>query len=94
MTMETFTATVAIIGIVILVASLLSGVVEKTGVPQVAIFLLLGATLGPYGLDVFNLALESPALRVIATLAWCSCCSATRSRSTSARSVAIPGSRG
>jgi NhaP-type Na+/H+ or K+/H+ antiporter len=69
MTMETFTATVAIIGIVILVASLLSGVVEKTGVPQVAIFLLLGATLGPYGLDVFNLALESPALRVIATLA-------------------------
>src|SRR5687768_1109065 len=68
MTMETFTATVAIIGIVILVASLLSGVVEKTGVPQVAIFLLLGATLGPHGLDVFNVALESSSLRVIATL--------------------------
>ena len=47
MTAETFTATVALIGIVILVASLLSGVVERTGVPQVAIFLLLGATLGP-----------------------------------------------
>ena len=65
---ETFTATVALIGIVILVASLLSGVVERTGVPQVAIFLLLGATLGPFGLNVFDLALESPALRALATL--------------------------
>jgi sodium/hydrogen antiporter len=68
MTAETFTATVALIGIVILVSSLLSGVVERTGVPQVAIFLILGATLGPYGLGVFDLALESPALRAIATL--------------------------
>ena len=68
MTAESFTATVALIGIVILVSSLLSGVVERTGVPQVAIFLLIGATLGPYGLGVFDLALESPALRAIATL--------------------------
>jgi NhaP-type Na+/H+ or K+/H+ antiporter len=68
MTAETFTATVALIGIVILVSSLLSGVVERTGVPQVAIFLILGATLGPYGLGVFDLALESPRLRAIATL--------------------------
>src|SRR5215204_2717658 len=68
MTAESFTATVALIGIVILVSSLLSGVVERTGVPQVAIFLVLGATLGPYGLGVFDLALESPALRAIATL--------------------------
>jgi NhaP-type Na+/H+ or K+/H+ antiporter len=69
MTLETFTATVALVGIVILVASLLSGVVERTGVPQVAIFLVLGATLGPFGLGVFDLALDSPALRTIATLA-------------------------
>ena len=55
MTAETFTATIALIGIVILVSSLLSGVVERTGVPQVAIFLILGATLGPYGLGVFDL---------------------------------------
>jgi NhaP-type Na+/H+ or K+/H+ antiporter len=68
MTLESFTATVALIGIVILVASLLSGVVERTGVPQVAIFLLLGAVLGPIGLGVFDLGLESPALRAIATL--------------------------
>jgi len=69
MTLESFTASVALIGIVILVSSLLSGVVERTGVPQVAIFLLLGAVLGPTGLGVFDLALDSPALRVIATLA-------------------------
>jgi NhaP-type Na+/H+ or K+/H+ antiporter len=69
MTVETFTATIALIGIVILVASLLSGVVERTGVPQVAIFLLLGAVLGPVGLNLFDLALDSPALHAIATLA-------------------------
>jgi sodium/hydrogen antiporter len=69
MGVETFTATIALIGIVILVASLLSGVVERTGVPQVAIFLILGVSLGPIGLAVFDLALESPALRAIATLA-------------------------
>ena len=68
MTLESFTATVALIGIVILVASLLSGVVERTGIPQVAIFLLLGAVLGPLGLNVFDLGLDSPALRAIATL--------------------------
>jgi sodium/hydrogen antiporter len=69
MTAESFTATVALIGIVILVSSLLSGLVERSGVPQVAIFLILGVALGPLGLGVFDLGLESPALRAIATLA-------------------------
>jgi NhaP-type Na+/H+ or K+/H+ antiporter len=71
MSVEAFTATIALIGIVILVASLLSGVVERTGVPQVAIFLLLGAALGPWGLNlkVFEFGLDSPALHAIATLA-------------------------
>jgi NhaP-type Na+/H+ or K+/H+ antiporter len=69
MALETFTSTVALIGIVILVSSLLSGVVERTGIPQVAIFLVLGAVLGPFGLAVFDLALDSPALHAIATLA-------------------------
>ena len=68
MTVETLTATVALIGIVILVSSLLSGLVERTGIPHVAIFLVLGAVLGPFGLGVFDLALESPALRALATL--------------------------
>lgn len=65
---EHFTATLALIGIVVLVSSLLSGVVERTGLPQVVIFLLLGAVLGPVGLGLVELTLDSPSLRVIATL--------------------------
>ena len=68
MSHESFAATLALIGIVILVSSLLSGAVERTGLPQVAIFLLLGASLGPAGLGVVDLTLHSPALQVIATL--------------------------
>ena len=66
---ESFAATLALIGLVILISSLLSGAVERTGLPQVAIFLLLGALLGPAGLKLVELSLDSPALQVIATLA-------------------------
>src|SRR5919199_6139353 len=66
---EQFVATVALVGIVILVSSLLSGAVERSGLPQVAIFLLLGALLGPAGLGLVDLQLHSGALQVIATLA-------------------------
>ena len=66
---ESFAATLALIGLVILISSLLSGAVERTGIPQVAIFLLLGALLGPAGLKLVELSLDSPALQVIATLA-------------------------
>jgi NhaP-type Na+/H+ or K+/H+ antiporter len=59
----------ALIGIVILVASLLSGIIERSGLPQVGIFLILGAVLGPAGLGLVNLTLQSPTLQVIATLA-------------------------
>jgi NhaP-type Na+/H+ or K+/H+ antiporter len=65
---ENFAEALALIGIVILVASLLSGVVERTGLPQVAIFLGLGAVLGPAGLNLVALTLESHTLQVIATL--------------------------
>ncbi len=68
MTHESFAAALALIGLVILVSSLLSGVVERTGIPQVAIFLLLGAVLGPAGLKLVDLSLDSRALEVIATL--------------------------
>ncbi len=66
--MEQFVATVAMIGIVIVVASLLSGVIERFGIPLVAAFLLLGAALGPYGFGLIDVGLQSPALRVLATL--------------------------
>ncbi|HZA97850.1 MAG TPA: cation:proton antiporter, partial [Gemmatimonadales bacterium] len=65
---ETLAAALALIGIVILVSSLLSGVIERTALPQVAIFLLLGAVLGPAGLRLIELTLESPTLQWIATL--------------------------
>jgi NhaP-type Na+/H+ or K+/H+ antiporter len=64
-----FTVTIALIGIVILVASLLSGLIERSGVPQVGIFLLLGLLLGPNGLGLLDFPLHSPTLAVIATLA-------------------------
>jgi NhaP-type Na+/H+ or K+/H+ antiporter len=68
MSPEQFAATLALIGIVILVSSLLSGAVERTGLPQVGIFLLLGAVLGPAGLGLVDLSLESPTLQAIATI--------------------------
>jgi sodium/hydrogen antiporter len=61
--------TLALIGAVILIASLLSGVIERSGVPQVAIFIALGAVVGPFGLALVDFGLESGTLRVIATLA-------------------------
>jgi len=67
--MESFTITVALIGIVILVASLLSGVLEKSGLPIVAVFLALGAVLGPFGLGFADIGFESPALHALAMLA-------------------------
>lgn len=66
---ENLASALALIGIVVLVASLLSGAIERSGLPQVGIFLLLGALLGPAGLGLVNLTLESPTLQAIATLA-------------------------
>ncbi len=66
---ENLASWLALIGIVILVASLLSGVIERSGLPQVGIFLVLGALLGPAGLGLINLTLESPTLPIITTLA-------------------------
>jgi NhaP-type Na+/H+ or K+/H+ antiporter len=60
--------TLALVGGVIVTAALLSGVVERTGVPQVAIFLALGAALGPAGVGVLDVGLDAPALRTVATL--------------------------
>lgn len=67
--LEHFPATLALIGIVVLVSSLLSGWVERTGLPQVAIFLLLGLVLGPMGLGLLDLTLRSASLQVISSLA-------------------------
>src|ERR1044072_7322631 len=58
----------AIIGIVIIVSALLSGLVDKSGLPFVAVFIFIGAALGPAGCGVFDRKLDSPILRVVVTL--------------------------
>ncbi len=68
MSSESLVAGLALIGIVIIVSALLSGVVDKTGLPHVAVFIFIGAALGPAGFGVFNMTLDSPVLRVVATL--------------------------
>jgi sodium/hydrogen antiporter len=68
MSAQSLAAALALIGIVILVSSLLSGIIDRTGIPQVAIFLLLGAVLGPAGLNLVALSLQSSTLQWIATL--------------------------
>jgi sodium/hydrogen antiporter len=65
---ESFAATLALLGIVIMVSALLSGFIERSGMPQVAVFLAIGAALGPAGLGALTLTLDSSALRVVATL--------------------------
>ena len=65
---ELFLSTLALIGAVIVLSALLSGLVEKTGLPQVAVFLGLGAAIGPFGLNLINVDLHSPILRVVGTL--------------------------
>jgi NhaP-type Na+/H+ or K+/H+ antiporter len=65
---ELLVATLAIAGIVIVVSALLSGLIERSGLPQVAVFLAIGAGLGPAGLGVLNVNLDSPALRTVATI--------------------------
>jgi NhaP-type Na+/H+ or K+/H+ antiporter/rhodanese-related sulfurtransferase len=67
-TTESLAAMLALIGVVIVVSALLSGFVERSNFPQVAVFLILGAVLGPSGVNVLHVGLDSPVLRVVATL--------------------------
>ncbi len=66
--MTPFVSTLALVGVVIMVAALLSGFVERARFPQVALFLVLGAVLGPYGLGLVDTGLESPVLETISTI--------------------------
>ncbi len=65
---DVLVATLALIGGVIMTSALLSGVVERSGLPHVAVFLLLGAVLGPAGLHLLDIGLDAPTLRIVATL--------------------------
>lgn len=63
-----FVLTLALVGVVIIVAALLSGLIDRSDVPQVGVFLALGAILGPAGLQLLDVSLDSPILRIVATL--------------------------
>src|SRR5919106_5129648 len=63
-----FVLTLALVGVVIIVAALLSGFIDRADIPQVGVFLALGAILGPAGLQLLEVSLDSPILRVVATL--------------------------
>lgn len=65
---ESLAAALAIIGVVIIISALLSGLIDRSGLPQVAVFLALGVAIGPFGLQMLNISLDSPTLRVVATL--------------------------
>jgi sodium/hydrogen antiporter len=52
---HTLAMTLALVGVVIVISALLSGLIERSGLPQVAAFLALGAALGPAGLGAMNL---------------------------------------
>jgi len=63
-----FAHLLALLGLVILLASLASGAIERLGVPTVAVFLAVGALLGPHGLGLIDYGLDSATLGAIATL--------------------------
>jgi sodium/hydrogen antiporter len=65
---ESLAAALAIIGVVIIISALLSGLIDRSGLPQVAVFLALGAALGPFGLRLLSISLDSATLRAVATL--------------------------
>lgn len=65
---DPFLVTLSLVGAVVIVAALLSGLIERSGVPQVGVLLALGAILGPFGLGLIDPKLDSPMLRVVSTL--------------------------
>jgi len=66
--MEQFLSSLALIAIVLIAAALLSSVLELGGVPIAAVFLALGAVLGPLGLGLLDVGFHSAALHALATL--------------------------
>lgn len=65
---QNLTIMFGLIGMVVVIASLLSGFIEKSNFPQVAVFLGLGAAVGPFGLGWLDVGLDSSILRIVATL--------------------------
>lgn len=56
------------IGVVILIAALTSGILDRLRLPQAAGFLLLGALFGPHALGLYDFAITSPTVKAVAAL--------------------------
>lgn len=56
---------IGLIGLVVVIAAALSGPMDRVGVPQAAIFLALGALLGPHALGLVDFGFDSVALGAI-----------------------------
>ena len=65
---ELFLLTLGLIGAVIVLSALFSGAIDRTGVPQVAVFLAIGAIIGPAGFRMMDAGVDSPILRIVSTL--------------------------
>ncbi|HEX6863922.1 MAG TPA: cation:proton antiporter, partial [Thermoanaerobaculia bacterium] len=65
---DPFLVILSLVGAVIIVSALLSGLIERSGVPQMGVLLALGAILGPFGLGFIDPRLDSPMLRVVSML--------------------------
>jgi NhaP-type Na+/H+ or K+/H+ antiporter len=64
-----FVSVLAAIGAVIIVATLISGLLDRRSLPAVGVFLLLGLAVGPMGLNLLDVGLRSAALGIITTVA-------------------------
>jgi NhaP-type Na+/H+ or K+/H+ antiporter len=64
----TLIAMFGLCGMVVIGGALLGGPVERSGLPPLAVFLALGLLIGPYGLRLIHVELDSALLRVVATL--------------------------
>lgn len=65
---HTFVTVLGLVGMVVIGGALLSGPVERSGLPVLGVFLLLGLLIGPLGLNLVHIELEDPLLRVVSTL--------------------------
>ena len=66
--LEPFVYTLGLIGIVIIISALFSGAIQKLRVPEMAVFLGLGALIGPAGFQFIDAGVHSPILHIVSTL--------------------------
>ncbi len=56
------------VGLVVIVSGLVSGLVERGPISQVVVFVALGVVAGPWGFDVVDLNIDSPAVEIVGTI--------------------------